>query len=129
MTSQLERAAAQLASIKPVELSAYLRATGWSEKVLRSGWAVWVLGDDFEVTLPLRTDFRDYVNRIADAIRTLERAEDREAPFILQDIQATTTDIIRVRINDHDAANGTLPIDKATELIARSREMILAGNR
>src|SRR5207247_6765440 len=34
---------------------------------------------------------------------------------------------LRVRINDHDAANGTLPIDKATELIARSREMILAA--
>lgn len=76
-----------LTAIRPLELSAYLRSTGWREiKVKEDRWAVWTKEGDFEITLPLNRTFGDFAQRMGDALRTLEAVEERSQLEILNDI-------------------------------------------
>ncbi len=116
-----------LESIKPLDLSQYLRSKGWEEEGKPDNWARLVYGQEFEVMLPLSTDFYDYKNRIADVLKTLLALEQRSIETILHDIRSVGTDTIRIHVGDSDARDGTLSIDGATELIARARDMVLAA--
>lgn len=121
-----------LESVQPLEFAAYLRANGWREQEhIPERASVWALGDDsnggYEILLPLKRDFRDFVNRIGEALQTLEVAEQRSQLEILQELETTSTDVVRVRVSSADSVNGSLPIDKGVALFQRSREMMLAA--
>lgn len=53
------RDAAALASIRVVDLAAYLRASGWERDSPTDMSTLWALGD-YEVVLPANNRFRDY---------------------------------------------------------------------
>lgn len=121
-----------LKSVQPLEFAAYLRANGWREyEHVPERASVWSLGNDsnggYEILLPLRRDFRDFANRISDALQTLEVAEQRSQLEILQELGTASADIVRVRVNPSDAANGSIPLDSGVDLFQRAREMMLAA--
>src|SRR3990172_2873870 len=88
-----------LAAIRPLELVAYLRATGWSQaRVTEGRWGTWVRGGDFEIAVPLNRDLGDFVLRMADALRSLEAVEDRSQLEILDDLFTSSADIVRFRL-------------------------------
>lgn len=121
-----------LESVQPLELAAYLRASGWQEReYVPERASVWSLDDssngEYELLLPLRHDFRDFVDRISEAMQTLEIAEQRSRLEILQDLGNTSADIVRVRVNPSDVANGSIPLDNGVNLFQRAREMMLAA--
>jgi hypothetical protein len=121
-----------LQALAPLELAAYLRSNGWKQ-VDRLGdkGSVWVLsrknGKEYEVLLPLRKDLRDYVYRMADALRVLEVVEERSQLEIFQDLTTTGADVFRFRSLQPDAQDGTIPIDDGVELIRHARESMLAA--
>ena len=52
----------------------------------------------------------DFILRIADAVKTLAAVEQRSELEILADLQETNADVIRIRLKQADAANGTVPL-------------------
>lgn len=121
-----------LKSVQPLEVAAYLRANGWREsEYVPERTSIWSLenGSDggYEILLPLRRDFKDFVNRVSEALQTLEVAEQRSQLEILQELGTASADIVRVRVNSSDAANGSIPLDDGVDLFQRAREMMLAA--
>ncbi len=121
-----------LRSVQPLEFAAYLRANGWQEyEHVPERASIWSLGNgsegEYEILLPLRRDFRDFVNRISEALQTLEVAEQRSQLEILQELGTASADIVRVRVNPSDAANGSIPLDNGVDLFQRARQMMLAA--
>lgn len=121
-----------LKAVQPLEFAAYLRANGWQESEhVPERASVWSLGGGsdggYEILLPLRRDFKDFANRMSEALQTLEVAEQRSQLEILEELATTATDVVRVRVNPTDSANGSLPIDRGVDLFQRAREMMLAA--
>jgi len=68
-------------------LVAHLRATGWEldKQHSDSRRRIWEM-DINEVVVPARPDFGDHVRRIADAVETLARVEDRYPAAVLDEL-------------------------------------------
>src|SRR5260370_3228723 len=97
-----------LQSLAPIEVAAYLRSGGWHEQPgTEHDSALFTLGADYEVTLPLSSALRDFAFRMTDALRTLEIAEDRDQTEILADLSVSASDVVRVRLADPDARDGS----------------------
>lgn len=122
-----------LRALKPLEVAAYLRAKGWQKEAdIGDRASLWLLrrepdGTEFDVTLPARREFKDYVLRMGEVLRGLADAEGRSELDVLTDVQTTTADLIRVRAPSRDAESGTLPFDEAVTFVERSRDMMLAA--
>lgn len=117
-----------LQSLAPIEVAAYLRSRGWHEHPSTSrDAALFTLGEDYEVALPLSSNMRDFAFRMIDAIKTLEIAEGRDQTEILADLATSASDVVRVRLADPDARDGSLPLERASEIISRSYDMVLAA--
>lgn len=126
------RDSAALSALRPLEVVSYLRSTGWSKKhELARQWTEWVLdapdGDSYEVVVPLSPTYRDFAVRMLDVLRTLEVAEDRPQPEILQDLLVTSADVIRIRLMDDELANGSVPLEEGAGFFAGARDMMLAA--
>jgi hypothetical protein len=121
-----------LRALGPLEVAAYLRSTGWRQ-VDRLGdrGVVWTFtasnGDGFEILLPLNRDLADFLPRMADVISVLERAERRSQLEIVRDLIAAPADVIRIRAQQPESRDGTIPLDDGVELVQRAREMLLAA--
>lgn len=117
-----------LSTLAPLEVAAYLRSNGWHEHAASSrDWASFTLGTEYEVSLPLSTELRDFSSRMADALRTLEKVENRDQLQIFADLKATAADVVRVRLIDGDASDGSLPLHRAAEVVSRSFDMMYAA--
>ncbi|MFC4313014.1 hypothetical protein ACFPN2_28280 [Steroidobacter flavus] len=119
---------ALLAALRPSELAAYLRSQGWQEAdtIHADSWALFTC-EDAEIALPLTDRFRDYPQRVADVLRTLEIVEGRDQLQILADLSMTSTDVVRVRILDPEAQDGTLPLDRAMDVVTHTHHLMLAA--
>lgn len=120
-----------LHAVKPLDLAAYLRANQWHETERQEGqFAFWHRngdGDTIEILLPLNRAFRDYTSRIAEALHTLEVAEQRSQREILTDIHAITNDITRIAAEHESLADGTLPLKGAVQFVESAYSLILAA--
>ena len=117
-----------LQSLAPIEVAAYLRAHGWHEQAgITRDTALFTLGNDFEVMLPLSSNLRDFPLRMMDALATLEIVEGKDKTEILADLSTSASDVIRVRLADPDARDGSLPLDRASEIISKAYDMVLAA--
>ena len=117
-----------LHSLKPLEMIAYLRAKGWKQEFeIQNKGSLWVLDDNYDLTLPARRELGDYVLRISEVLRALARAEDRSELDVLRDIQTTTYDLIRVRASGQRAEDGVLPLEDAVRFVEHTRDMMLAA--
>ncbi len=121
-----------LRSIDPFSFAAYLRSHQWYEVEQQPGrYAVWVAPQDsqipVEVLVPLNRDMRDYANRMAEALQALEAFEQRSQIAILQDIQTSSADVIRLGAEGEEFRDGTLPIKQGIEFLQAGRELLLAA--
>ena len=123
------RDAEALGSIRPLEFAAYLRAAGWRQVVSEQGrYAIWRLdGAPEDLLLPLDRGFRDYPNRIGEALMLLERTENRSELAILSDLSTASADVLRVRLHEGDVVSGSVPMDDGVGLFESSRELLMAG--
>jgi hypothetical protein len=117
-----------LQSLAPIEVAAYLRSRGWHEQAgVTRDTALFTLGNDFEVMLPLSSNLRDFSLRMMDALSTLEIVEGKDKTEILADLSTSASDVIRVRLADPDARDGSLPLERASEIISKAYDMMLAA--
>ena len=126
------RDATVLSALRPLEIAAYLRSSGWKkahEKVNK--WSSWVVtraaNDDFEVTLPLDSSVRDFAQRMSDILQVLEVVEERSQLEIMRDLIVTSADVVRVRLADAELADGTVPIEDGAQFFHKAKDMMLAA--
>jgi hypothetical protein len=120
-----------LAAIKPLEVAAYLRASGWRQVTEASQrWATWLLkqgSEEFEIGLPLDDTLRDFVQRMGDVLATLEAVEERSQLEIIRDLLVGSADVVRLRLADKELADGSVPIDDGAQFVQRTRDLVLAA--
>lgn len=117
--------------LRPLEVAVYLRAKGWIEqKPFSPKASVWTLSEskqEYEVLIPLDQAVRDYSLRMGDILRTLASVEERSPSQIYTDLLTTCADVIRIRIDDPDLQDGTLPIEFHAQIARKARDLVLAA--
>lgn len=120
------RDANAIRAINPLALSVYLRHGGWNENEQDARRAIWTLRD-FEAVVPLDSTFRDYALRISEVLATLAAAEERSQLEIFEDLTNAGADVVRLRLIDADVEGGSIPLDDAASMGAKSRELMLSA--
>ena len=114
-------------AVGPSELTAYLRAHGWSldREIGRRG-ALWLhRKSDVEAIVPAESDFSDYPLRVEEALNAVVKVEDRSVLSVINDVKAALSDVLRFKAPDADT--GTLPFDRAVTFIDECRSILLAA--
>ena len=123
--------AAALCALKPLEVVSYLRSNGWRKDGEQQGnRSRWLRadrdGEEFEITVPLNHQFRDFAARMGDVLQVLAACEGRSQLQILRDLQVMGADVIRLRLVDAELAHATVPLDEGAIFIERARDLMLA---
>jgi hypothetical protein len=121
------RDATTVAALRPTEVTAYLRASGWNEQQRRDTCAVWTNGDDLEVIVPLSRQLGDFALRMGDALRTLSMIEQRSQVAICSDLTTISADVIRVRASEPESAGGTVSLVEGVMLVQEAIDMMAAA--
>ena len=117
-------------SLRPLETVTYLRSTGWTQAVQNPQASVWTrqVGDEeFEAVVPLEQAMSDYALRMGDLLHTLAKAEGRSQAQVFSDLLTTFADVVRIRIDDPELNDGTLPIEMHAQIAQRCRDLVLAA--
>lgn len=118
--------------LNPQDIAAYLRTTGWKESETKPGhssiWLKAVGKEEAEALLPLNTDIRDFLQRMGDVVNLLAAIENRSALEILADLQESGSDVIRLRLKQSDATDGTVALlDRGVPLIENAPVLMMAA--
>ena len=120
-----------LNSLRPVDLIAYLRASGWSrETEIEQKASIWLKLDMLgqpDVVVPLRRDAADFALRISEVLGTLESVEQRSQEDIFKDLLTASSDLVRIRSITGETADGTIALDVGVSFVEHAREMIMAA--
>lgn len=121
-----------LRAIRPLELAAHLRSTGWrEERRIGDKASVWLLdhdsGDTLEIILPLDPHLRDFGTRMAESLETLAAAEERSSLEILNDLATASADIIRVRSTSPDDEDGSIALEDGIAVIQHAKDVMVSA--
>lgn len=118
-------------AIQPVDAALYLRAGGWdSTNSSDSRVAIWkksVERETFEVLLPMEPALGDYAIRMGELLQVLSVAENRAQNEVYRDLLTVSADVIRIRIDDPELSDGTIPIEEHAQIAQKARDLVLAG--
>jgi hypothetical protein len=118
-----------LESLRPFEVSAYLRSTGWTlAGFMGDSATVWNQGER-RVWLPQDIAFADYARRLAEILETLAETESRSELEIVRDLATATADVVRVRVASALASDGSVSIEEGVRLFECSKDMLLSAAR
>jgi len=124
------RDASAIGSLRPLEVAAYLRAAAWVPQSSAPTLSVWTKGtgdDQFEAVVPLDRTQRDFALRMGELLRTVAVAEGRSQADVYSDLLTTYADVIRIRIDDPELSDGTVPLEAHAHLAQRVRDLLLAA--
>ena len=114
--------------IRPGNLAAYLRGTGWREAASSGVFGpIWRLRDhqdqDYEILFPENPTFLDYPLRAQEAVHNLAIAEGRSVEQILAAIQTATLDVMRIHLAA-SATSGELPLEAGARLFGAIERVV-----
>lgn len=118
-----------LASMRPLDVVAYLRSRGWQEAERLELGAFWTKtsGETVdELLLPNDLQSRDFIERMAEVLGALEDVEQRSQLEIIEDLSFANADVIRSRLRGA-AADGTISIEDGKLAYEQARSLILAA--
>lgn len=119
-------------SVRPHDIRVYLRAKGWNTSYTYQNniGSVWNLSDDHgeaEILLPEDPSLLDYSSRIKEALRSLEKIEERPVTLIAHDICTSSTDVVRFRVSSTEAQTGSVPLVQASALVRGAESLLMAA--
>lgn len=114
-------------TLRPLEVTAYLRSKGWIQQAPSNKASVWIKDNEFEAVVPLDQAMRDYALRMGDILHTLAAVENRSQTEIYADLLTTFADVVRIRIDDPEQLDGTLPIEAHAQIAQKTRDLLLAA--
>jgi hypothetical protein len=121
-----------LASLRPLDLVAYLRAHGWrplesADDDPLSEWSKDSERGYYELQVPRHSHWKDYARRVRDVIAVLAEEEARSQLELVADVPLVARDIIRVRCVVQGRSDGTISLDDGAHITAAARSMMLAA--
>ena len=120
------RDAATLRAVRPIDVTAYLRATGWTEVRPNTDVTFWEKGSE-GVTAPAHQDWRDYPIVVSELIDALSAAENRSQLAILRDLTEVTADVVRLRASADGSDDGSIPFIDGAHLSECGDRMMIAA--
>ncbi|MEX1012742.1 MAG: hypothetical protein WD595_02010 [Waddliaceae bacterium] len=117
-----------LLDLSVLDIKRYLLAQGWSLIDQIQDKALMLQHKQYseELILPMRKELGDFSIRMAELFKTLSLIKNRQVLSLINDINMSGTDIIRIRITK-EATDGTLPFNTTSELFNNSKEMLLSA--
>lgn len=118
-----------LRTVRPLEVVSYLRAHRWHQAEKFERGAFWIKeegGTNFEILLPLDATLRDFPNRIAEVLATLEQAEKRSQLEIVEDLVTTSADVVRPRLPGANHV-GEISLEQGRIVYEQARNLMLAA--
>jgi hypothetical protein len=129
MNSYRQLQVADLAQVPFLRLQDYAISRGWIRETIAgdSREAVFRSRNTEEaVVVPLTREFSDYAELVGDALyKFADQDEERTPQQLLGDLLQPPSDILRFRLEDPEAAGGTLPLEEGIELFSGGRRAIL----
>lgn len=120
-----------LRALRPTDLAAYLRASGWifgeGIKGKSSVWTNKLSEDLFEINLPSDSGFLDFSIRMGEILDVLALFENRPQLQIFNDLLMATSDVTRIRIADSKSNDGTISIESNATAANKAKELILSS--
>jgi hypothetical protein len=111
-------------------LGGYLRGSGWTLVDEDSRTSMWrpenAPADDLFVVLPTREDFKDYWERVYEALRAVAFVERRTIDEIAADINYGASDTVAVRLMP-DAPSGEAPLSLAYSAMSALRSYVIGS--
>jgi hypothetical protein len=128
VTSPWVREYLEVLAVDPRSVSAFLRVTGWEMTRETSGVSsVWAMPNAAaSVMLPLDDSFRDYNERLVDAMRVISEVHGVSGQALALEIASATSDVMLLRA-DQSTFDGSIPIREAEALLGSARKMITAA--
>lgn len=120
-----------LARLSLVDVRSYLASQGWAAEG-RYGDVATVFrktdltGRAYEILLPLKQEFRDYADRMADIAAILSDVENRPQLAVYADLIKSGFDVVRFRALDADVA-GTIALENGVALYDHARDLVAAA--
>lgn len=119
-----------LATVPPLDLVSYFRATGWREVDPQGPLTGWEFDAGergiLDASVPQRQGWRDYARQVQLAIERLALVERRSALAILRDVTQVSADVIRLKA-DGSAVDGTVRLEDGATLVASLSKMLLSA--
>lgn len=118
-----------LESIRVADLTDYLTASGWTTLREKPGRAsLWAREEARQdLLIPLDRSLGDYLSRIFDALEGLARVERRSFATIIEDVRSRSEDVFRTRVVGSETEDGTLPLHRGKEVIAKTEALLEAA--
>lgn len=117
--------------LNPSDLAGYLRSAGWTEIEHRpersSLWAKDYKEESAKLTLPLSRAMNDYALRMADAVQLLAAMEERSQLVVVDDIQTSGMDIVRIQLGLSDTSDGSVSVERGTAIFDAVPDLFAAG--
>ncbi len=117
-----------LLAISPAALSAYARATGWSQRAsYRERSDIYISDALPEIVVPRTTRLGDYASVVAELIETFARVSRQDELTVYHSLVTADRDVIRVQTPERN--HGGLPLDDGLRLFEGVRDMVLSTTR
>ncbi len=120
-----------LAGLRPLDVTAYLRANRWSESQTQGAdvkhWVKLDSRDAFHIEQPLHSDWKDYHLLMRYILDTLAEVEKRSQLSIVQDLTEVSTDVVRLRAEPAGGADGTIALQDSRRLVDCAHRAVLAA--
>jgi hypothetical protein len=117
--------------LKPTDVAGYLRARGWRDTDHKPEhsiiWKKKVGHETADLLLPLDRKYLDFALRMADAVKLIAAIEDRSELAVIDDIQTTGMDIVRIQLAMEDAADGSVLAERGAAIYDSVPELFAAG--
>ena len=114
-----------LLAVSPAALAAYARTAGWAKvETYREHSDIYTGNGLPEVILPRTKSLKDYPAVVAELVGIFARVGEVDELTLYRDLVTSDRDVVRVRVAD---GNGTVDINEGADLIAGSRDMLLAA--
>ena len=117
----------EIASITALNLSAYLRKTGWEYQGKRGRYAhLYTLMTEERkntIAVPAFEPLDDHAERIADAIEIICRAENRPPSVVFQDLAKADNDSVRIA-STNGAGHAPLTISNSADLLEAAHDLM-----
>lgn len=123
---------AALTALRPLDVIAYLRASGWTPLESDPGapfseWSKDGTRGYVEVQVPRHPTWRDYARRVQEVLSTLADDEQRSQLQLIGEIANVTRDVIRFRSVVGGRTDGTIPLEDGARITVASRNLMLAA--
>jgi hypothetical protein len=122
----------RLSEVRPVELTAYLEASGWQREPGRSTLTtLWHRREQqfysAEVLVPMSKELKDFDDQLVDALESIAKFEERPLADVFDRTSTYFSDLYSIRVIHADTEEGTIPLNDGIMLNLRARDLLAAS--